>query len=85
MILQLLLFSFGYGESHDQADAEWIVIRRSLWGHNDTPFGRPTPSRPAGHPGVGWPSGVCCMFYLLLISNVIYYYALPDRGTRPMS
>jgi hypothetical protein len=22
------------------------------------------------------------MFWLLLISNVIYYYGLPDRGTR---
>jgi hypothetical protein len=21
------------GEFHDQADADWIVIRRSLWGH----------------------------------------------------
>jgi hypothetical protein len=27
-------------ESHDQADAEWIVIRTQLRGHNDTPFGR---------------------------------------------
>jgi hypothetical protein len=24
----------------DQADAEWIVIRTQLRGHNDTPFGR---------------------------------------------
>jgi hypothetical protein len=29
-----------------------------LWGHNDTPFGRPTPSRPIGHPWVGHPQGV---------------------------
>jgi hypothetical protein len=28
------------GESHDQADAEWIVIRTQQRGHNDTPFGR---------------------------------------------
>jgi hypothetical protein len=28
------------GKFHDQGDAEWIVIRRSLWGHNDTPCGR---------------------------------------------
>ena len=28
------------GEFHDQGDAKWIVIRRSLWGHNDTPFRR---------------------------------------------
>jgi hypothetical protein len=26
-------------KSHDQADAEWIVIRGQLRGHNDTPFG----------------------------------------------
>ena len=38
-----------------------LVIRRSLWGHNDTPFGRPTPGRPVGRPGVGRPLGVFCM------------------------
>jgi hypothetical protein len=27
------------GGSHDQADAEWIVIRTQLRGHNDTPGG----------------------------------------------
>jgi hypothetical protein len=27
------------GEFHDQGDAKWIVIRTSLWGHNDTPCG----------------------------------------------
>ena len=27
-------------EFRDQGDAKRIVIRRSLWGHNDTPFGR---------------------------------------------
>jgi hypothetical protein len=43
------LKSFDIGESHDQADAEWIVIRRQLRGHNDTPFGRPAPQ--AGPPG----------------------------------
>jgi hypothetical protein len=43
------------GESHDQADAEWIVIRTQLRGHNDTPFGRPAP----GHLGH---LGVFCMF-----------------------
>jgi hypothetical protein len=36
------------GEFHDQGDAEWIVIRRPLRGHNDTPFGQPT-----GRPGFG--------------------------------
>jgi hypothetical protein len=38
------------GGCHDSVDAEWIVIRRPLRGHNDTPFGRPTPGRPIGHP-----------------------------------
>jgi hypothetical protein len=33
----------GEGEFHDQGDAKWIVIRGRLRGHNDTPFGRPTP------------------------------------------
>jgi hypothetical protein len=28
------------GKFHDQGDAKWIVIRRPLKGHNDTPFGR---------------------------------------------
>jgi hypothetical protein len=45
---------FAVGESYDQADAEWIVIWRQLRGHNDTPFGRPTP-RPAYRPHGGWP------------------------------
>jgi hypothetical protein len=70
------------GESHDQADAEWIVIRTQLRGHNDLPFGQPAPGRPSGRLGSGHPLGVFCVFYLLLISNVIYYYGLPDRGTR---
>jgi hypothetical protein len=42
-----------WGEFHDQEDAKWTVIKRSLSGHNDTPFGRPTPGRPIGRPGVG--------------------------------
>jgi hypothetical protein len=29
------------GEFNDQGDAEWIVIRRQLKGHNDTPCGQP--------------------------------------------
>jgi hypothetical protein len=29
------LMPLAIGEFHDQGDAEWIVIRRSLWGHND--------------------------------------------------
>jgi hypothetical protein len=45
-------------EFHDQVDAKWIVIRGQLRGHNDTPFGRPSPGRPIGHPGAGHPQGV---------------------------
>jgi hypothetical protein len=56
----------GEGEGHDQADAGWIVIRRPLRGHNDTPFGRP-------------PKGRIWCFQLLLISNVIFEHGLPDR------
>jgi hypothetical protein len=43
------------GDFRDQADTEWIVIRTQLRGHNDTPFGRPTPGRPVGRQGVGRP------------------------------
>jgi hypothetical protein len=46
------------GEFHDQGDANSIVIRGQLRGHNDTPFGRPTPSRPIGRLGFGRPQGV---------------------------
>ena len=46
------------GECHDQADAEWVVIRRPFRGHNDTPLGQPTPGRPFGRLGVGHPTGV---------------------------
>jgi hypothetical protein len=44
--------SGAWGEFHDQGDAKWIVISRQLKGHNDTPFGRTTPGRPIGRPGV---------------------------------
>jgi hypothetical protein len=40
------------GRSHDQADAEWIVTRGPIRGHNDTPFGQPTPSWPIGYLGL---------------------------------
>jgi hypothetical protein len=46
------------GELHDQGDAKWIVIRRLLWDHNDTPCGRPAPGRPIGRPGSSPPQGV---------------------------
>jgi hypothetical protein len=57
------------GGCHDLADAEWIVIRRPLRGHNDTPFGQPTPSRPIGRRGVGHAQSVFGIFsyYLLVI------------------
>jgi hypothetical protein len=43
--------SFTVGKCHDWADSEWKPLR----GHNDMPFGRPTRSRPIGHPAVGHP------------------------------
>jgi hypothetical protein len=46
------------GEFQEKADAKWIVNRGPLWGHNDTPCGRPTPGRPVGRPGAGRPQGV---------------------------
>jgi hypothetical protein len=58
------------GKFHDQADAEWIVIRGSLRGHNDMPFGLPTPVRPIGRPGVGHPQGVFGVFSY-------YYLVMP--------
>jgi hypothetical protein len=48
------------GKFHDQRDAKWIVIKGELRGHNDTPFGRPTPSRHISRPGVG-----CLLGYLV--------------------
>jgi hypothetical protein len=38
------------GSCHDQADAEWIVIRGPLRGHNNMPYGRLTPGQPVGCP-----------------------------------
>jgi hypothetical protein len=40
------------GGCQDQADAEWMVIRRPLRGYNDTPFGRAGVGRPKGVFGV---------------------------------
>jgi len=45
------------GKFHDQGDAKWIVM-----GHNDTPFGRPTPGRPIGRPEVGCSQNVIGVF-----------------------
>jgi hypothetical protein len=50
------------GGFHDQGDAKWIVIRRSLWGHNDMPCGWPAPGRPIGRQGSGRPQGVIGVF-----------------------
>jgi ribosomal protein L21 len=50
------------GEFHDQGDVKWIVIRGQLRGHNDTPFGWPTPGRPISRPGVRRPKGVFLWF-----------------------
>jgi hypothetical protein len=44
------------------ADAESIVIRGPLRGHNDTSFGRLTTDRPVRHPGVGHLPGVIGVF-----------------------
>jgi hypothetical protein len=60
------------GKFHDQGDAKWIVIRGQLRGHNDTPFGRPTPSRPirATRGGLAAQRAYFWWFNLLSISNV---------------
>jgi hypothetical protein len=60
----------GYGEFQDQVDAEWIVIRGQLRGHNDKPFGRPTPGRPIGRPG----ALAALRAYLLVLVTINYQY-----------
>jgi hypothetical protein len=62
-------FPLTTGEFHDQGEAIWIVIRRQLRGHKDTPFREPTNSQPIGCPVVGSPQGVIGGFsyYLLVI------------------
>jgi hypothetical protein len=50
------------GEFLDQGDAKWIVIRRSLRGHNDMPCGRPPPGLCISCPGSGHPQGVIGVF-----------------------
>jgi hypothetical protein len=47
-----------FREFHDQGGAKWIVIRGQLRGHNDTPFGQPTPGQLVGRPRIGRPQGV---------------------------
>jgi hypothetical protein len=36
------------GKFHKQGDTKWIVIMVKLRGHNDMPFGQPTPGRRGG-------------------------------------
>jgi hypothetical protein len=36
------------GGFHNQGEAKWIVIRRSVLGHNDTPCEQLAPGRPIG-------------------------------------
>jgi hypothetical protein len=58
------------GKFHDQGDAKWIVIRRSLSGYNDTPCGRPAPGRPIGRPqGL---IGVFSYYQLVIQKNLVH-------------
>jgi hypothetical protein len=50
------------GKFHDQGDAKWIVIKGQSRGHNNMPFGQPTPGWLIGRPGVGHPSGIFGVF-----------------------
>jgi hypothetical protein len=73
------------GGFHDRTDAEWIVIRGPLRGHNDTPFGRPTPGWPVDCPGLGRPQGVFgvfsyCELLMLFLNMVCLTVALAGRN-----
>jgi hypothetical protein len=50
------------GEFHDQGNAKWIVIRRLLCVHNNTPCMRPSPGWPIGRLGSVRPQGVIGVF-----------------------
>jgi hypothetical protein len=78
MHLVVQLFIWLLGKFHDQGDAKWIVIRGQLRGHNDTPCGRPTPSRPISHPVVGRPQGVIggCETYVCETYVSLYTYRI---------
>jgi hypothetical protein len=60
------------GGCHDYADAEWIVIRRPLRGHNDTLFGWPNPTQPINCKQVGHTQGVfgVCNYFLTWSENL---------------
>jgi hypothetical protein len=46
---------------------EWIVIKRLIRSHNNTPFGRPTSNRPIGHLGIGHSHGIFGVFSFIMI------------------
>jgi hypothetical protein len=56
------------GQFHGQVDTKWIVIMGQLRGHNDTPFERPTPSRPIG--------GLAALREQLVFFNYYYFVIL---------
>jgi serine/threonine protein kinase len=63
------------GEFHDQGDTKWIVIRRSLWGHKDTPCGQPAPAglsaaRRANFGGLSY-------YQLVMVIRNIFVYIVP--------
>jgi hypothetical protein len=61
--------------SSAKGDAKWIVIRRSLWGHNDTPCGQPALGQPIGCPGSGRLQGEIGVFsyykLVILFLNIV--------------
>jgi hypothetical protein len=72
-----------WGEFHDQGDAKRIVIRRSLWGHNNTPCGRPALGRPIGRSGSGRPQGVfggLSYYQLVMLISIYYSLTLSSRS-----
>jgi hypothetical protein len=54
--------TYAVGEFHHQGDTKWIVIRRSLWGHNDMPCRWPALGLSIGSPGSGFAQGVIGAF-----------------------
>jgi hypothetical protein len=68
---------------HDQADAQWIVIRWQLRGPNDTPFGQPTTTRPIGRPGAGDLQGVLGVFSNIVILFAFFMASTPSASSRP--
>jgi hypothetical protein len=49
------------------------MIRRPLWGHNETPFGRPTPGRPIGLSAArGLATLRACFVFLVIILVLLF-------------